>query len=426
MERLNECMVATTGWLPARMALAVISWFGFINLYMVRINLSVIIVAMVRRNSSTFTAPCLPPLNTSFYGESVESLTDKTTLPNDGMEGEMEWSETVQGQVLGGFYYGYVFSQIIGGRLAEMYGARWVFGGSILAGGVSAFLSPVSARLHYGVLIAVRAAQGFCQGVSWPSMHALISRWFPPQERPRFVGMVYFATSLSTAVTLPLCGVIIDAYGWPAAFYLTGCFSILWCVCWFTFMYNTPSEHPRISHNELEYITTAAEKSGTCNQRSGWAVPWRRMFSSLPVWAIIISGVGSNWGISLFYSLLPTYIKNILGFSIKANGALSSLPFLSRYVGAIVSSILGDYLTSTGRLSVLASRRIFSVIALMGPAAMLLVVTYIGCNWMATMALMCVCLFCNGAVSASIMVNHVDIAPTLQALSSGSTTRWGV
>ncbi|KAK3890936.1 hypothetical protein Pcinc_005103 [Petrolisthes cinctipes] len=54
-------------------------------------------------------------------------------------------------------------TQVVGGRLAERYGAKWVFGVSILSGGVANLLTPTAARLHYGVLIALRAMQGFFQ-----------------------------------------------------------------------------------------------------------------------------------------------------------------------------------------------------------------------------------------------------------------------
>lgn len=53
--------------------------------------------------------------------------------------------------------------QVLGGRLAEKYGAKWVFGVSILSGGIGNILAPTAARLHYGVFIALRALQGFFQ-----------------------------------------------------------------------------------------------------------------------------------------------------------------------------------------------------------------------------------------------------------------------
>lgn len=55
---------STTGWLPARIALAVMGWFGFINLVLVRNNISVAIVEMVKRNTSNGNqAACPSPFN---------------------------------------------------------------------------------------------------------------------------------------------------------------------------------------------------------------------------------------------------------------------------------------------------------------------------------------------------------------------------
>lgn len=44
---------------------------------------------------------------------------------------------------------------------------------------------------------------------------------------------------------MPFCGLVIDALGWEAAFYVTGAFSLAWCLLWYVFMYETPQEHPR-------------------------------------------------------------------------------------------------------------------------------------------------------------------------------------
>ncbi|XP_063597898.1 sialin-like [Penaeus indicus] len=155
---LNICKISMKR-LPARMALAAMAWLGFINLYMVRINLSVIIVAMVRRNTTVERrAPCLSLVNNTLGLE-----TDDSPRMTENEEGEMNWDETIQGFVLGSFFYGYAVSQIIGGRVSELYGTKWVFGGCIFSGGLSALLSPVAARAHYGVFIALRIIQGICQ-----------------------------------------------------------------------------------------------------------------------------------------------------------------------------------------------------------------------------------------------------------------------
>ena len=40
----------------------------------------------------------------------------------------MAWHESQQGIILGMFFYGYVLTQLPGGRLAEIVGGKWLFG----------------------------------------------------------------------------------------------------------------------------------------------------------------------------------------------------------------------------------------------------------------------------------------------------------
>ncbi|XP_069959167.1 putative inorganic phosphate cotransporter [Cherax quadricarinatus] len=129
--------------------------------------------------------------------------------------------------------------------------------------------------------------------------------------------------------------------------------------------------------------------------------------------------MGNSWGLTLFLTQLPTYMKNVLGFSIKANGALSALPFLSRYTGAVGASTLSDWLVQHHHLSLINTRRIFSILAMWVPAVVVIGVAYGGCQWEVTVALICLALFFNGAITTSVIVNSTDIAPNLSGTLFG-------
>ena len=59
---------------------------------------------------------------------------------------EFQWDKTVQGNILGMFFYGYFCSQVFGGYLADRIGGKFgiVFGIGVLS--LAAILSPVMAR----------------------------------------------------------------------------------------------------------------------------------------------------------------------------------------------------------------------------------------------------------------------------------------
>ena len=47
-------------------------------------------------------------------------------------------------------------------------------------------------------------------------------------------------------------------------------------------------------------------------------VPWKSVWTSAPVWAIIVAHTCSNWGWYMLLVKLPTYMRYILKFDIKS------------------------------------------------------------------------------------------------------------
>lgn len=75
-------------------------------------------------------------------------------------DGEFVWDESVQGIILGSFFYGYVITQIPGGRLAELYGGKLMFGLGVFITGIFTALSPLAAKLGTSVFVVVRILEG--------------------------------------------------------------------------------------------------------------------------------------------------------------------------------------------------------------------------------------------------------------------------
>ena len=87
--------------------------------------------------------------------------------------------------MLGGFSYGYCATQILGGILAQKYGAKWVYliacGGSVILG----LMVPTAANIDITLLVVLRAVQGAFQGATTPALFTLSSKWLPEAERAR-------------------------------------------------------------------------------------------------------------------------------------------------------------------------------------------------------------------------------------------------
>ena len=81
-----------------------------------------------------------------------------------------------QGLVLSSFSWGYVTSQIIGGRLSELYGFKAVYGLGLTVPMVLMLFHPVAARTSVWLFICLRVVTGVAEGVTWPAMHAITAR----------------------------------------------------------------------------------------------------------------------------------------------------------------------------------------------------------------------------------------------------------
>jgi len=234
--------------------MAVLGFLGFVASYAMRVNLSFAIVAMVNTTSSQSLA-----LNVC-----SSLLPNQTGLGDAGgpsqklSEGEFNWSGEEQGLILGSFFYGYVVTQVPGGILASRIGGKWPFGIGMLITAIFSLVTPLAARTGKGALIFVRVIQGLGEGVTNPSMHALLAKWAPPLERSKLGAFVYAGTQIGTVLAMPLSGALISwnvAGGWPSVFYVFGLLGILWFVAWALFVHDSPQSHPSISPKELSYIT---------------------------------------------------------------------------------------------------------------------------------------------------------------------------
>lgn len=285
--------------------------FGFMFNYMLRVNLTIAIVDMVdktQQNSSN---------SSTELSNSTETRIEETRF---------DWTATQKNDVLGSFFWGYVLTEILGGRLAEIVGAKRIFGGGMLFASILTILTPAACYIDFYVVLILRAVLGFFLGATWPAMPPMATKWIPPLERSKFIANM-MASSLGAALTLPICGYLISTLGWASVFYVTGTVGLVWSVLWFLLIHDSPAQHPRISKEErAEIEAKIAEGEGGKSIKPS-SVPWIQILISLPVWAIIITHACSVFGYFMVVNQLPTYMKDVLNYNIKKNGVLSSLPY---------------------------------------------------------------------------------------------------
>lgn len=388
--------------IPARFVLAVIAFFGFVNVYALRVNLSVAIVSMTNltENQQSNNSEC--PVGNTTSGKAHT--------------GTFNWSSTEVGLILGAFFYGYICTQLIGGWLAVRLGGKRLLGYGVLWTSVLTLLSPLSTKGGFLALFAVRLLEGLGEGVTFPAMHAIWGKWAPQMERSKLVTFTYSGAHMGTVLSLPISGALADSNflgGWPSIFYVFGCLGIIWFVFWMLLTASTPDQHPRISEEEKKYIKESIGQNKT------FVTPWRSIFTSLPVWAICVAHCCYNWSFYMMLTSLPLYMKTILHFDISQNSQLSAIPYLFLWLLMIMSGILADFLRSRGYLSTTITRKIMNTAGMLIPAILMVTIKYVGCSQDGALTMVILAVSFSAFSQAGYNVNHLDIAPNFAGILMG-------
>lgn len=334
---------------------------------------------------------------------------------------------------MGSFFFGYVLTQIPGGRLAEMFGGKYVYGIGVLMTAIFTLLTPIAAYWSLPAFVLIRILEGMGEGVTFPSMHAMLAKWIPPMERSKFGALVYAGVNFGTVISLPLSGWLctLDFMGgWPLSFYIFGVLGIVWFFLWIYLVYDSPHSHPRISIKERAYIERAVRRQDDeLLDPENDDVPWLSIITCVPLWAILVTQCGQSWAFYTQLTELPTYMKNILHLNIQRNSILSALPYLTSWIFAVQCSVVADWLLARGYISQKNSYRLWNSIASIVPSIGLLGVTYFGCDWVWVMVMLAGAGAFQGAVYPGNLMNHIALSPkyagTMLGITNGAANTCG-
>ncbi|XP_053544878.1 vesicular glutamate transporter 2 [Bombina bombina] len=392
--------------LPRRYIIAIMSGLGFCISFGIRCNLGVAIVDMV--NNSTI-----------HHGGKI--MKEKA---------KFNWDPEIVGMIHGSFFWGYIVTQIPGGYIASRLAANRVFGAAIVLTSTLNMLIPSAARVHYGCVIFVRILQGLVEGVTYPACHGIWSKWAPPLERSRLATTSFCGSYAGAVIAMPLAGILVQYTGWSSVFYVYGCFGLVWYMFWILVSYESPATHPTITDEERTYIEESiGESANLLGALEKFKTPWRKFFTSMPVYAIIVANFCRSWTFYLLLISQPAYFEEVFGLEISKVGMLSAVPHLVMTIIVPIGGQIADFLRSRNILSTTTVRKIMNCGGFGMEATLLLVVGYSHSRGVAISFLVLAVGFSGFAISG-FNVNHLDIAPRyasiLMGISNGVGTLSGM
>ncbi|KAJ8316412.1 hypothetical protein KUTeg_006426 [Tegillarca granosa] len=385
---------------PKRYIVGIMAFFGFCiilasvsNVYALRANLSVAIVAMTANKTVTENG-------------STKQITQ-----------EFDWTTSEEGLILSSFFYGYIISQLPGGYLANRIGGKYLFGGGILVTAVLTLITPLCARWNVYLLVALRILEGLFEGVTYPSIHAIWSKWAPPQEKTKLATLAFSGSYFGTVIAMPVSGALANStLGWPSIFYVFGTIGVIWFLCWCILVYESPAKHPTIRNSELEYIQSNI--GYTDEQTQNMMPPWLDILRSPAVWAVVMAHFAENWGFYTWLTELPSFMRYALHYKIYNAGFLAAVPYLIMGIVVMTSGHLADLLRERFKISTTLVRKAFTCGAFGCQIIFMIAAGYIMTKTAAVICLT-IAVGLGGFAWAGFSVNHLDIAPQYASILMG-------
>eukprot|EP00188_Purpureofilum_apyrenoidigerum_P006405 Plantae.Rhodophyta-Purpureofilum_apyrenoidigerum.ctg9934.p1 GENE.Plantae.Rhodophyta-Purpureofilum_apyrenoidigerum.ctg9934~~Plantae.Rhodophyta-Purpureofilum_apyrenoidigerum.ctg9934.p1 ORF type:complete len:278 (+),score=34.30 Plantae.Rhodophyta-Purpureofilum_apyrenoidigerum.ctg9934:1-834(+) len=220
---------------------------------------------------------------------------------------------------------------------------------------------------------------------------------------------------MGSVIGLLSCPSLMENFGWPSVFYVFGIFGLGWYGVWQAQIEPSPVVAERISEKERKYIS---ERIPPGKKVKGLGdIPWLKLLSAGPTWAIIVAHFCCTWGYFVFLTWLPSYFNLELGFDIQSSALVSILPWLSMFLAANGGGYIADRLFKSG-WELTHVRKLMQTIGFIGPAAFL-TITAMTEDTATAVFCMTMALGLGSFSQSGVYANHQDIGPEYSGILLG-------
>jgi MFS transporter, ACS family, glucarate transporter len=312
------------------------------------------------------------------YGDRVA-----LSVAGTAMQKQLALNPVRFGFLLSGFSWAYVLGQLPSGGLLDRFGSKRVYGISIFAWTICAFLIGFAGYLPtayiFSVIFALRLLSGLAQSPVFPGNGRIVAAWFPTAERGTASAIFNSSQYFALVAFAPIFGWLTHSHGWQWTFWFMGTFGLVLVFAWSKIIYNVP-DHPLISQSEIGYI----ERGGglvnidrAVGKSAGRALTWSGVAQLLQQRMLVGIYIGQFCITTLTYFFItwfPVYLVQARHMSVLKGGFAVALPALCGSVGGVLGGIWSDSLLRRGR-SLTFARKLPII------AGMLLSTTMIACNY---------------------------------------------
>ncbi len=259
------------------------------------------------------------------------------SVSRDALQDAFGISAVMFGYLSSAYNWTYAVLQLPSGLLLDRFGVRRVGIVSTIIWSVASFAAAISSGI--GALFASRLLLGIGEAPTFPAYAKATGYWFPKDERSLATAMFDAAAKFSSAIGIPVLGLVLVHFGWRWNFAATGLISVLFFVLFYAF-YRNPSEDKLLSSAEREYIARGGAQLED-RARAAKGAPLAYLLRQQRVWGLALGFASYNYSFYLLLTWLPSYLSTVHHVDLLHSALYTSVPWL---IATVMDLVVGGWL----------------------------------------------------------------------------------
>ncbi|XP_067250887.1 voltage-gated purine nucleotide uniporter SLC17A9 [Chanodichthys erythropterus] len=312
---------------------------------------------------------------------------------------EFGWSKTETGMVLGAYFWGYCFTQVLGGHASDRIGGERVLLLSTPSWAVMTAITPLLANIGLRPLVTMTVSRfllGVIQGVHYPSLVSVCAQRVMEGERGFAMSTLACGCYLGMILVGGVGSLMLDWFGWESVFYGAGLLALCWTFC----VWKCLLQGPVFSLNSLWISNNCVPESTRIN--------WLYLLREPSVWAMIISHLCFSSTYYTLMSWLPTFFKEM--FPHAKDWVFNVIPWIVALPTSLFGGSISDHLIRQG-CGTAAVRKLMQFCA-MGAASVFIILLCMTSSFVQAVACVSVAVGLSTFNNSGVSMNVHDVAPS--------------
>jgi ACS family hexuronate transporter-like MFS transporter len=285
-------------------------------------------------------------LSLVFFATTINYLDRQviSLLKDDYLEPLFGWNETDYSNIVIAFQVCYAVGMIATGFIIDRLGTKMGYALSLIVWSLAS-IGHAFAKSTIGFIMA-RAVLGVSEAGNFPAAIKTVAEWFPKKDRALAAGIFNSGTNIGAILAPLTVPLIASAWGWQAAFVITGAIGLLWILFWWL-LYESPGKHAKVSEEELAYIN-ADDKDPDELANEGKEIKWRKLLTYKQTWSFAILKFFTDpvWWFILFW--LPSFLNKQYGMTKMQLASPIAVVYTMAMFGSIAGGWLSGYFIKRG------------------------------------------------------------------------------